>query len=246
MLQKVTVKKLILIIVCVCTGCISGSASNVCAFMRHLSLPLDVCQEDSLPADSLAPDNQEENYVFTDSLAPDNPGFGGVFNSATVPAKGYDGEQGGGLAISTGWSQTFVFYQTITLPAGTYTLNVPTYNGSADKTEATSQVAWVPQNGSAVRSNVNRYPTRQWTLDQITFTLTKTGTPASVYPALGTDYTAGYDGYTYPTPLSVTVTAAAVNAAEEVDGYVTITGTTVEKPVLRDYILLVTELHTKQ
>lgn len=103
-------------------------------------------------------------------------GFGGVFNSATVPAKGYDGEQGGGLAISTGWSQTFVFYQTITLPAGTYTLNVPTYNGSADKTEATSQVAWVPQNGSAVRSNVNRYPTRQWTLDQITFTLTKTTT----------------------------------------------------------------------
>ena len=81
MLQKVTVKKLILIIVCVCTGCISGSASNVCAFMRHLSLPLDVCQEDSLPADSLAPDNQEENYVFTDSLAPDNPGFGGVFNA---------------------------------------------------------------------------------------------------------------------------------------------------------------------
>jgi hypothetical protein len=81
MLQKVTVKKLILIIVCVCTGCISGSASNVCAFMRHLSLPLDVCQEDSLPVDSLAPDNQEENYVFTDSLAPDNPGFGGVFNA---------------------------------------------------------------------------------------------------------------------------------------------------------------------
>ena len=49
--------------------------------MRHLSLPLDVCQEDSLPVDSLAPDNQEENYVFTDSLAPDNPGFGGVFNA---------------------------------------------------------------------------------------------------------------------------------------------------------------------
>ncbi|MDO4407742.1 MAG: SpaA isopeptide-forming pilin-related protein [Eubacteriales bacterium] len=78
------------------------------------------------------------------------------------------------------------------------------------------------------KEDILKYLTRH---DEATFTfnLTKTGTPASVYPALGTDYTAGYDGYTYPTPLSVTVTAAAVNAAEEVDGYVTITGTTVEK-----------------
>ena len=30
-------------------------------------------------------------------------GFKGTFNTATVPAKGYNGEAGGGLAISTGW-----------------------------------------------------------------------------------------------------------------------------------------------
>ena len=29
-------------------------------------------------------------------------GFKGIFNTATVPATGYDGEPGGGLAISTG------------------------------------------------------------------------------------------------------------------------------------------------
>ena len=56
-------------------------------------------------------------------------GFKGTFNGASVPAKGYDGESGGGLAISTGWDQTFLFYQTVTLPAGTYTVNVPTYKG---------------------------------------------------------------------------------------------------------------------
>lgn len=58
-------------------------------------------------------------------------GFSGTFNGASVPAAGYDGNTGGGLAISTGWEQTFAFYQTVTLPAGTYTLNVPTYNGGS-------------------------------------------------------------------------------------------------------------------
>ena len=100
-------------------------------------------------------------------------GFKGIFNTATVPATGYDGEPGGGLAISTGWEQTFLFFQTVTLPAGTYTINVPTYNGS-NVTAATSQVAWIPASGTAVRSTVNNYSAKTWTLDNITFTLTKT------------------------------------------------------------------------
>lgn len=102
-------------------------------------------------------------------------GFKGVYNKATVPATGYDGEAGGGLAISTGWEQTFKFYQTVTLPAGTYTVNVPTYNGSS-KTAATSQVAWIPNSGTSVTSKVTSYPINAWTLDKITFTLTKTTT----------------------------------------------------------------------
>lgn len=102
-------------------------------------------------------------------------GFSGKFNSGTVPSKGYDDETGGGLAISTGWGKTFQFYQTVTLPAGTYTLRVPTYNGSA-QTSATSQVAWVPNSGTAVRSSRTTYSANAWTLDQITFTLTQTTT----------------------------------------------------------------------
>ena len=102
-------------------------------------------------------------------------GFGGTFNGASVPKAGYDGKAGGGLAISTGWEQTFAFYQTVTLPAGTYTLNVPTYNGGS-ATPAESQVAWVPSSGTSVNSTVTSYAVGQWTLDKITFTLTKTTT----------------------------------------------------------------------
>ena len=102
-------------------------------------------------------------------------GFSGTFNGASVPSAGYDGNTGGGLAISTGWEQTFAFYQTVTLPAGTYTLNVPTYNGGS-ATPAESQVAWVPASGTSVKSTVKSYSVGKWTLDKITFTLTKTTT----------------------------------------------------------------------
>ena len=99
-------------------------------------------------------------------------GFGGQFNGATVPATGYNDEPGGALALSTGWEQVFCYYQTVTLPAGTYTLNVPTYNGKM-VTGGTSQLAWIPNSGTAVTSTLKSYPSKKWTLDQITFTLTK-------------------------------------------------------------------------
>ena len=102
-------------------------------------------------------------------------GFGGTFNGATVPAQGYDGEAGGALALSTGWEATFVYYQTVTLPKGTYTITVPTYNGKS-ATKGTSLLAWVPTTGTAVNSTLSSYPAKQWTVDQITFTLTKTTT----------------------------------------------------------------------
>jgi hypothetical protein len=98
-------------------------------------------------------------------------GFGGTFNGATVPSAGYDGEAGGGLALSTGWDVTFCYYQTVTLPAGTYTINAPTYNGKS-VSAGTSKLAWIPEDGTAVESAVKRYPSKAWTLDHITFTLT--------------------------------------------------------------------------
>lgn len=96
-------------------------------------------------------------------------GFGGTFNGAKVPATGYTEGDGGGLALSTGWGQTFCYYQTMTLPAGTYTVNVPTYNGKS-VTAGISRLSWIPDGGTAVTSTCSKYPAKKWTLDQITFT----------------------------------------------------------------------------
>ena len=102
-------------------------------------------------------------------------GFGGVFNNGKVPALGYDDEAGGGLALSTGWEEQMKYYQTVTLPAGSYTISVPTYNGYSS-TGGSSLLAWIPSSGSSVKSTVTSYPSSKWTLDQISFKLTKTTT----------------------------------------------------------------------
>ena len=74
--------------------------------------------------------------------------------------------------VSTGWEQTFCYYQTVTLPKGTYTVRVPTYNGKT-ATGGSSLLLWIPNSGSAVSSSLSSYAAKQWTLDEITFTLTK-------------------------------------------------------------------------
>lgn len=102
-------------------------------------------------------------------------GTAAKFNGASVPSKGFDGEAGAGIAISTGWDQTFKFFQTVTLPAGTYTVTAPSYNGCAVNA-ATSLLAWIPNSGTSVSSKVTSYAANAWTEDKITFTLTKTTT----------------------------------------------------------------------
>lgn len=98
-------------------------------------------------------------------------GFAGTFNGGEVPAQGYQGSEGGALALSTGWGVEMTYSQAVTLPAGTYTINVPTYNGK-NVTKGHSCLAWIPQNGEAVTSTLSDYPSKTWTLDHISFTLT--------------------------------------------------------------------------
>ncbi len=133
------------------------------------------------PASSSANVAQEINDIpgWTPQLSADYTitgiyefGFKGKYNGATVPATGYDGEAGGGLALSTGWDQTFCYTQEITLPKGTYTVKVPTYNGKT-VTAGISQLAWIPNSGTQVASTLASYPSKKWTVDEITFTLTK-------------------------------------------------------------------------
>ena len=99
-------------------------------------------------------------------------GFAGTFNGGEVPAQGYEGRVGGALALSTGWGVEMTYSQNVTLPAGTYTINAPTYNAKS-ATKGKSLLAWIPQSGDAVVSALNGYPSKTWTLDQITFTLTE-------------------------------------------------------------------------
>lgn len=100
-------------------------------------------------------------------------GFQGKYNGASVPSAGYDGEAGGGLALSTGWGMEMKYYQDIWLPSGNYTISVPTYNG-VSTTGGSSLLAWIPEEGTAVSSTVKSYPGMAWTMDEISFTLTET------------------------------------------------------------------------
>lgn len=155
-------------------------------------------------------------------------GFPGTWNKGNVPAKGYDGEAGGALALSTGWGQTFCYYQTITLPKGTYTVTVPTYN-SKTVTGGTSKLAWIPNTGTTgVASTVKSYKSKQWTVDQITFTLT-TSTTGKLQ--------IGYQA----------ASGSSDNSANLLIDYVklTATGLTVNKTKLRSNINTANRLYTR-
>lgn len=99
-----------------------------------------------------------------------------TFNGTAVPKTGANGTSTGGcLALSTGWTQSLNFYQTVTLPAGTYTLRATWYNNT-DKTAGKSLLGWIPASGSSSLSTLNSFANKTWITDEVTFTLTKTTT----------------------------------------------------------------------
>ncbi|MCQ2234544.1 MAG: hypothetical protein MJZ24_07400 [Paludibacteraceae bacterium] len=94
-----------------------------------------------------------------------------TFNTyGKVPSKGYDGKSGGVLALSTGWEQSLMFYQSVELPAGSYKLQAPFYNGS-NSSNGGSLLAWVPRAGAAVNSTLSVFPQNAWSLDEVAFSL---------------------------------------------------------------------------
>ena len=97
-----------------------------------------------------------------------------TFNGASVPSTGQDGSTDGGvLALSTGWNQSMIFYQTVELPEGKYSLVSAFYN-SDEKTAGLSRVAWLPNGKAAVNSTLEGFPTGQWVTDTVRFELTQT------------------------------------------------------------------------
>ena len=99
-----------------------------------------------------------------------------TFNGAKVPDKAFDGTTSGGvLALSTGWEQALKYYQTVTLPAGNYTMKSAFFNGS-DKSSGISLMAWLPDGGTPVKSSLTSFSVGNWTEDVVHFTLTETTT----------------------------------------------------------------------
>ena len=99
-----------------------------------------------------------------------------TFNGAKVPDKAFDGSTlGGVLALSTGWEQALKYYQTVTLPAGNYTMKSAFFNGS-DKSSGISLMAWLPDGGTPVKSSLTSFSVDNWTEDVVHFTLTETTT----------------------------------------------------------------------
>ena len=99
-----------------------------------------------------------------------------TFNGAKVPDKAFDGTTSGGvLALSTGWEQALKYYQTVTLPAGNYTMKSAFFNGS-DKSSGISLMAWLPDGGTPVKSSLTSFLVDNWTEDVVHFTLTETTT----------------------------------------------------------------------
>lgn len=94
-----------------------------------------------------------------------------TFNGAPIPTAGQDGNTDGGcLALSTGWGQSMLFYQSVTLPAGRYGLVSAFYN-CGDKTTGLSRVGWIPTGKLSVLSSVNGFDCGVWTTDTVWFEL---------------------------------------------------------------------------
>ena len=99
-----------------------------------------------------------------------------TFNGVAVPAKGYDGiADGGCLALSTGWTQSMLYEQQVTLPAGKYGLVSAVYN-CGTSTVGTSKMGWVPTKGSSVLSKVDEFPLQTWITDTVWFEITASTT----------------------------------------------------------------------
>ncbi len=98
-----------------------------------------------------------------------------TFNGASVPAQNVDGTTDGGvLALSTGWSESMILTQAVSLPAGKYKLVSAYYNGDASMTAGTSLLGWIPTSGTATKSKVTSFELGKWVVDTLSFTLTAT------------------------------------------------------------------------
>ena len=104
-------------------------------------------------------------------------GYAGTLNlsgaTGYVPATDPNGEAGSGqaaLGISTAWSGTVTYTQSVTLPAGKYSIEYTAKN-TGPNASSLSRVGWVPSSGTSVISTRTTFPLNEWITETVTFTI---------------------------------------------------------------------------
>ncbi len=103
-------------------------------------------------------------------------GTSATMNGKAVPSVGSDGSTTGAgqgaLGIMASWSAYIKYSQSVTLPAGTYTLSYKAYNANTGGTAGNSLVGWIPNEGSASMSTISGgFTSETWVSDEIIFVL---------------------------------------------------------------------------
>ena len=95
-------------------------------------------------------------------------------NSKAAPASGPDGSNSGaGLGFFAVWGNGGYYYQEVDLPAGTYTITIPTYNASGTQSN-TSYIGFVTDGDNPNWYVAETNPTvNEWKTLEVTFTLSQ-------------------------------------------------------------------------
>ena len=102
-------------------------------------------------------------------------GYAGTLNApGPVPSTGSDGSTTGSghgaLGVCAAWAGKVVYYQNVTLPAGSYKLKYKAYNSGA-AAYSVSLAGFVPDAGTSALSALTGFTQNEWISDEINFTL---------------------------------------------------------------------------
>lgn len=111
-------------------------------------------------------------------------------SSYPIPEKNLDDRTiGGALALLAAWEAKVQYIQNITLPAGTYTLTIPIYNGGGTTAIAKNLCGFIANAGTEYLAKSTSFNVGEWTTQTIKFTLM-----AETSGKLSVGYTSAYTG----------------------------------------------------
>ena len=125
------------------------------------------------PVDSWTASNPNENARASGVFAvgsPETIWVGGPGFAA--PAKKANGATEGNIfGFVSVWSAASSYTQNVTLPAGTYTITIPTYNGGGTGTIAKNLCGFISADGDEYLAQTTSFPVGEWKEETIRFTL---------------------------------------------------------------------------